>query len=526
VNLIHILRVVMPKKPNILVIWGDDIGTTNLSCYSHGIMGYQTPNIDRLAKEGMMFTDAYVEQSCTAGRASFITGQSGYRTGLTKVGIPAAKQGLKAEDATIAELLKPLGYATGQFGKNHLGDRNEYLPTAHGFDEFFGNLYHLNCEEEPELPDYPKDPRFREQFGPRGVLHCWATEKDDATEQARWGRVGKQKIEDTGPLTKKRMETCDDEFAAAAKNFIERQHESGTPFFCWLNFTHMHLKTHTKPSSIGQAGPDQSPYHDTMVDHDKNVGEVLNYLDQLGIADNTLIMYSTDNGPHMNSWPDGAMTPFRSEKDTNWEGAFRVPMLVRWPGKIPAGSISNEIIQHHDWLPTFLAIAGEPDIVEKCKKGHQAGNKRFTVHLDGYNLVPYLTGKEKKSPRNGFVYFDDDGNLVALRYGNWKIVFLEQRCEGTLRIWAEPFTVLRFPKVFNLRTDPFERADITSNTYYSWIIDHVPQINAGMALVTPFLESFKEFPPRQKAASFTIDQALDKMATAGSGPSGPIAKGA
>jgi arylsulfatase A-like enzyme len=412
VNLIHILRVVMPKKPNILVIWGDDIGTTNLSCYSHGIMGYQTPNIDRLAKEGMMFTDAYVEQSCTAGRASFITGQSGYRTGLTKVGIPAAKQGLKAEDATIAELLKPLGYATGQFGKNHLGDRNEYLPTAHGFDEFFGNLYHLNCEEEPELPDYPKDPRFREQFGPRGVLHCWATEKDDATEQPRWGRVGKQKIEDTGPLTKKRMETCDDEFAAAAKNFIERQHESGTPFFCWLNFTHMHLKTHTKPSSIGQAGPDQSPYHDTMVDHDKNVGEVLNYLDQLGIADNTLIMYSTDNGPHMNSWPDGAMTPFRSEKDTNWEGAFRVPMLVRWPGKIPAGSISNEIIQHHDWLPTFLAIAGEPDIVEKCKKGHQAGNKRFTVHLDGYNLVPYLTGKEKKSPRNGFVYFDDDGNLA------------------------------------------------------------------------------------------------------------------
>jgi arylsulfatase A-like enzyme len=401
VNLIHILRVVMPKKPNILVIWGDDIGTTNLSCYSHGIMGYQTPNIDRLAKEGMMFTDAYGEQSCTAGRASFITGQSGYRTGLTKVGIPAAKQGLKAEDATIAELLKPLGYATGQFGKNHLGDRNEYLPTAHGFDEFFGNLYHLNCEEEPELPDYPKDPRFREQFGPRGVLHCWATEKDDATEQPRWGPVGKQKIEDTGPLTKKRMETCDDEFAAAAKNFIERQHESGTPFFCWLNFTHMHLKTHTKPSSIGQAGPDQSPYHDTMVDHDKNVGEVLDYLDQLGIADNTLVMYSTDNGPHMNSWPDGAMTPFRSEKDTNWEGAFRVPMLVRWPGKIPAGSISNEIIQHHDWLPTFLAMAGEPDIVEKCKKGHQAGNKRFTVHLDGFNLAPYLTGRKRRAHGTG-----------------------------------------------------------------------------------------------------------------------------
>jgi arylsulfatase A-like enzyme len=514
----------MPKKPNILVIWGDDIGTTNLSCYSHGLMGYHTPNIDRLAKEGMMFTDAYGEQSCTAGRASFITGQSGYRTGLTKVGIPAAKQGLKAEDATIAELLKPLGYATGQFGKNHLGDRNEYLPTAHGFDEFFGNLYHLNCEEEPELPDYPKNPKFREQFGPRGVLHCWATDKDDATEQPRWGRVGRQKIEDTGPLTKKRMETCDDDFVAAAKDFIGRQNQSGTPFFCWLNTTHMHLKTHTKPSSIGQAGPDQSPYHDTMVDHDKNVGEILDYLDQLGIADNTFVMYSTDNGPHMNSWPDGAMTPFRSEKDTNWEGAFRVPLLARWPGKIPAGSISNEIVQHHDWLPTFLAMAGEPDIVEKCKKGHQAGDKNFKVHLDGYNLVPYLTGKEKKSPRNGFVYFDDDGNLVAVRYDNWKIIFLEQRCEGTMRIWAEPFTVLRVPKVFNLRTDPFERADITSNSYYSWLIDHVPQINAGMALVTPFLESFKEFPPRQKAASFTIDQALDKMATAGTGPSGAVTK--
>jgi arylsulfatase A-like enzyme len=512
------------KKPNILVIWGDDIGTTNLSCYSHGLMGYHTPNIDRLAKEGMMFTDAYGEQSCTAGRASFITGQSGFRTGLTKVGIPAAKQGLQKEDATIAELLKPQGYATGQFGKNHLGDRNEFLPTVHGFDEFFGNLYHLNAEEEPELPDYPKDPRFRAAFGPRGVLHCYATDKDNTTDEPRWGKVGKQKIEDTGGLTKKRMETCDDEFVAAAKDFIGRQHKAGTPFFCWLNTTHMHLKTHTKPTSLGQAGPDQSPYHDTMIDHDKNVGEVLDYLDEIGIADNTLVMYSTDNGPHMNTWPDGAMTPFRSEKDTNWEGAFRVPLLVRWPGKIAAGSVSNEIVQHHDWLPTFLAMAGDPDIVEKCKKGHDAAGKHFKIHLDGYNLVPYLTGKEKKSPRPGFVYFDDDGNLVALRYGNWKIVFMEQRLEGTMQIWAEPFVVLRMPKLYNLRTDPFERADKTSNSYWSWFIDHVPQINVGMALIQPFLDSFKEFPPRQKAASFTLDHALDKMATAGSGPSGAITK--
>jgi arylsulfatase A-like enzyme len=507
-------------KPNILVIWGDDIGISNLSCYSHGMMGYRTPNIDRLAKEGMMFTDSYGEQSCTAGRASFITGQSGYRTGLTKVGVPGSPVGLQAEDATIAELLKPLGYATGQFGKNHLGDLNEYLPTVHGFDEFFGNLYHLNAEEEPELPDWPskKDfPKFNEKFAPRGVLHCWATDKDDPTEHPRWGRVGKQKIEDTGPLTKKRMETCDDEFVAAASDFIKRQHKAGKPFFVWLNTTHMHLRTHTKPSSLGQSGRWQSPYHDTMIDHDKNVGEVLDLLDKLGIADNTFVVYSTDNGPHMNTWPDGAMTPFRSEKDTNWEGAFRVPQLVRWPSKIAAGVISNEIVQHHDWLPTFLAMAGEPNIVEKCKKGHKAGDKTFRVHIDGYNLLPYLTGKEKKSPRQGLVYFDDDGNLVALRFDNWKVVFLEQRCEGTLRIWAEPFTTLRVPKLYNLRTDPYERADVTSNTYYDWFLNHDFIALAATAVVTQFLETFKEFPPRQKSASFTIDQALEKMTAAATG---------
>jgi arylsulfatase A-like enzyme len=507
-------------KPNILVIWGDDIGITNLSCYSHGLMGYRTPNIDRLANEGMMFTDSYGEQSCTAGRAAFITGQSVFRTGLSKVGIPASPVGIQAEDPTMAELLKPLGYATGQFGKNHFGDLNKFLPTVHGFDEFFGNLYHLNAEEEPEMPDYPnpKDfPNFRDRFGPRGVLHCWATDKDDPTEQPRWGRVGKQKIEDTGPLTKKRMETCDDEFAAAAIDFIKRQHEAGKPFFVWFNTTHMHLFTHTKPSSLGQAGRWQSPYHDTMIDHDKNVGELLNLLDELGIAENTIVMYSTDNGPHMNTWPDGAMTPFRSEKNTNWEGAFRVPLLVRWPDKIAAGSASNEIVQHHDWLPTFLAAAGEPDIVEECKKGHKAGDKTFKVHIDGYNLLPYLMGKDKKGPRQGFMYFSDDGDLVAMRFDNWKIVFMEQRCPGTMQVWAEPFTVLRVPKLFNLRTDPFERADITSNTYYDWFLYHDYVVFAAQAIVTEFLATFKEFPPRQKAASFTIDQALEKMSEVVSG---------
>ena len=510
----------MNRKPNILVIWGDDIGMTNLSCYSHGVMGYRTPNIDRIAKEGVLFTDAYGEQSCTAGRASFITGQSGFRTGLTKVGVPGASVGLKAEDPTIAELLKPLGYATGQFGKNHLGDRNEYLPTVHGFDEFFGNLYHLNAEEEPEMYDYPsaKDfPHFRERFGPRGVLHCWATVNDDSTEQPRFGRVGKQRIEDTGPLTKKRMETCDDEFVSAAKDFILRQHEAGRPFFVWLNFTHMHLFTHTKPSSLGQAGRWQSPYHDTMIDHDKNVGEMLDLLDELGIAEDTFVLYSTDNGPHMNSWPDGAMTPFRSEKDTNWEGAFRVPLVARWPRKVKAGTVSNEIIQHHDWLPTFLAMAGEPDIVEKCKQGHQAGDRKFRVHIDGYNLLPFLTGKVNKSPRQGLIYFDDDGNLVGLRYDNWKCVFMEQRRAGTLAIWGEPFVALRLPKLFNLRTDPYERADITSNSYYDWLLHHGYIILAAQTIAMEFAKTFKDFPPRQKAASFTIDDALAKMTAAATG---------
>lgn len=502
------------KKPNILVIFGDDIGISNLSCYSDGVMGYRTPNIDRIAKEGMRFTDSYGEQSCTAGRSSFITGQSCFRTGLSKVGIPGAKLGLRFEDPTIADLLKGQGYATGQFGKNHLGDRNEFLPTVHGFDEFFGNLYHLNAEEDPETANYPdskKYPKFKQQFGPRGVLRTWATDKDDPTEEPRFGRVGKQKIQDTGPLTKKRMETCDDEFTEAAIEWITRKEKEGQPWFCWMNTTHMHLRTHTKPESLKQAGQWQSPYHDTMIDHDKNVGQLLQALDDLGIAEDTLVLYSTDNGPHMNTWPDSGMTPFRSEKNTNWEGAFRVPLVVRWPGKIPAGVVSNEIIQHHDWLPTFLAMAGEDKVVDKCLKGFKAGEKNFKVHLDGFNLLPYLIGKEEKSPRKGFIYFSDDGDLVAVRFDNWKVVFMEQRAQGTLEIWAEPFTPLRLPKLFNLRTDPYERADITSNTYWDWVMENACIVLAATAIVQPFLDSFSEFPPRQKAASFTIDQAMEKM---------------
>jgi arylsulfatase A-like enzyme len=508
------------KKPNILVIWGDDIGISNLSCYSHGLMGYQTPNIDRLAKEGMMCIDSYGEQSCTAGRSSFITGQSVYRTGLSKVGIPGAPIGMNEQLVTIAACLKNQGYATGQFGKNHLGDLNKHLPTNHGFDEFFGNLYHLNAEEEPEMYDYftEKDfPEFRKTVTPRGVLKCWATDKDDPTVQERWGRVGKQRIEDTGPLTKKRMETCDDEFAAAAKDFIKRQADADKPFFIWLNFTHMHLFTHTKPSSLGQAGRWQSPYHDTMIDHDKNVGDVLNYLDELGIAENTFVIYSTDNGPHRNSWPDGGMTPFRSEKDTNWEGAFRIPLLVRWPGKIKAGTISTQIIQHHDWLPTFLAMAGDPDVVEKLKKGYDTIGRTYKNHIDGYNLVPYLTGQEKESPRKLFVYLSDDGDVLALRYDNWKVQFMEQRCKGTLQVWAEPFTKLRLPKIFNLRTDPYEFADVTSNTYYDWFIYHDYIVYGAMAIANMWAATFKDFPPVQKPNSFTIDDALKMLSSAATG---------
>ena len=496
------------KKPNFLMIFGDDIGQSNLSVFTKGMMGYRTPNIDRIAEEGVLFTDAYAEQSCTAGRASFITGQCGLRTGLTKVGLPGAALGMRAEDPTIAELLKPLGYATGQFGKNHLGDRDEHLPTMHGFDEFFGNLYHLNAEEEPELRDYPPEkdfPDFRKKFGPRGVLHTWADGK------------GGQKIENTGPLTRKRMETVDEEFLAAAKTFIKKQVAAGTPFFVWFNTTHMHFRTHAKPSSLGQSGRWQSEYHDVMIDHDKHIGEILDLLDELKIADNTMVMYTTDNGPHMNSWPDGGQTPFRNEKNSNWEGAFRVPAFARFPGRIKAGSVSNEIVSHLDWLPTILAAAGEPHIKEKLLKGHKAGEKTFKVHLDGHNLLPLLTGKEKTNPRKGFLYFTDDGDLACMRFDNWKMVFLEQRARGTLQIWAEPLTPLRIPKIFNLRTDPYEHADITSNTYWDWVLDHAFLLIPAQTLVAEFMETLRDFPPRQKAASFTVSDAAAKMNVGASG---------
>ena len=492
-------------KPNIVVIWGDDIGITNLSCYSDGLMGYRTPNIDRIADEGVRFTDSYGEQSCTAGRAAFITGQSVYRTGLCKVGFPGAETGISTEDPTIAEMLKPLGYATGQYGKNHFGDRDEHLPTMHGFDEFFGNLYHLNAEEEPEHPDYPdpeRFPNFRERFGPRGVLRC--TANGDGT----------QSIEDTGPLTKKRMETIDDEIVDGAIDFIQRKHTEETPFFLWVNTTHMHFRTHPKPESIGQAGPWQSTYHDTMVDHDRAVGRVLDLLDELGIADDTIVIYSTDNGPHTNTWPDGATTPFRSEKNTNWEGAFRVPQLIRWPGRIEAGRVANGIVSHLDWLPTLLSAAGDPDVKQKLLTGHEAGGTTFRVHLDGYDLMPYLTGDVQESPRTEFFYFSDDGDMVALRYDNWKLVFMEQRVAGTLQVWFEPFIPLRAPKLFNLRTDPFERADTTSNTYWDWFIDRAFVAVPVQHMVAEFLGTFLEYPPRMKAPSFTIDQVQAKLEAA------------
>ena len=489
------------KKPNIVIIWGDDIGQSNVSTYSKGMMGYKTPNIDRVANEGVIFTDYYAEQSCTAGRSAFITGQSVFRTGLSKVGLPGADVGLSKDDVTIAELLKAQGYATGQFGKNHLGDKDEFLPTLHGFDEFYGNLYHLNAEEEPELPDYPKDPEFRKKFGPRGVLHSWANPD------------GSQKIEDTGPLTKKRMETIDDDTAARAAEFMEIQVKANKPLFLWVNFTHMHFRTHTKPESVGQSGRWQSYYHDAMIDHDKNVGTILDKIDTLGISDNTIVMYSTDNGPHMNSWPDGGMTPFRSEKNTNWEGAYRVPAMVRWPGHIKPNSVSNDIVSHLDCAPTLLAAAGVPDVKEKLLKGYKAGKKTYKVHLDGYNQLPYLTGQEPKSPREEFFYFSDDGDLTALRYDNWKVVFAQQRAAGTMLVWGEPFVKTRIPWLFNLRTDPYEKASITSNTYWDWYLDHVFLLTPAQKFVGAYLSTFKEFPPRQKAASFSIDQVLEQLQT-------------
>ena len=499
------------KKPNILVIWGDDIGTSNISAYSSGLMGYTTPNIDRVAKEGIRFLHYYGEQSCTAGRAAFITGQHGIRTGLTKVGFPSAPMGMSQLDPSIGGLLKNLGYATGQFGKNHVGDRNESLPTVNGFDEFFGNLYHLNAEEEPELPDYPKDPAYRARFGPRGVLKCKANDADDPTVDPRFGKIGKQTIQDTGALTRKRMETIDDETSAAAIDYMKRQQALGKPFFCWFNATRMHLRTHVKAANRGKYQHGKSEYIDGMIEHDKHVGALLSALDDLKIADNTIVVYSTDNGPHMNSWPDGAMTPFRSEKNTNWEGAFRVPCLVRWPGVIKPGTVTNELMSHNDWLPTFCSIAGEPDIVGKCEKGYTANGINYKVHLDGYDQSAFLrtvsgaveNDRGVKSARDRFFYSDDDGLLVGMRLGDYKYVFAEQRLQGTLGVWAEPFTKLRLQKIFNLFQDPYERADFTSNTYWDWILDHVPLAYGMIDEVVKFAATFKEFPPRSIPPSFS-----------------------
>ncbi|MBY0257051.1 arylsulfatase [Methylobacterium sp.] len=492
------------RPVNILVMFGDDIGQANVSAYTFGVMGYRTPHIDRIAREGMMFTDYYGEQSCTAGRSAFITGQSTLRTGLSKVGLPGATVGLQKEDPTLAELLKPLGYATGQFGKNHLGDRDEYLPTNHGFDEFFGNLYHLNAEEEPEQRAYPRDPAFRKKYGPRGVLRASA----DGT------------IEDTGPLTRKRMETIDDETSAAAMDFMERQVQANKPFFCWFNSTRMHFRTHVADSRRSAPGlTSRTEYADGMAEHDGHIGQLLQKLDALGIANDTVVLYTTDNGPHLNSWPDSAMTPFRNEKNSNWEGAFRVPCVIRWPGRIAAGSVSNEIVSALDWLPTLMAAVGDSEITEKLLKGHTAGARTFKVRLDGYNQLPYLMGQQDRGARKAFFYFNDDGDLVGMRYENWKVVFEEQRAPGTLRIWAEPFTRLRVPKLFDLRADPYERADITSNTYYDWLMSNVFVMVPAQAEVARFLDTFRDFPPRQRAASFSIDQILEKMRQAMDVPS-------
>jgi len=470
-------------KPNILIIWGDDIGPYNISAYNMGRMGYKTPNIDKIAADGIIFTDSYGDQSCTAGRAGFITGQHPLRTGLTKVGLPGAKEGMSDKDPTIATLLKSLGYATGQFGKNHLGDRDEHLPTNHGFDEFFGNLYHLNAEEEPEHPNYPKDPAFKQMFGPRGVIHSYSDGK----------------IEDTGPLTKKRMETVDEEFLGAALKFMDKTHRAGKPFFVWFNATRMHVWTRLKPESQGVTG--QGLYADGLVEHDGHVGQLLDKLDELGIADNTIVMYSTDNGAELALWPDGGYTPYRGEKNSSWEGGYRVPMMMRWPARIAAGQVSNEIIAMMDWMPTLMAAAGNDNIIAELKKGKRVGGKSYKVHLDGYNFLPYFLGKDEKGPRTEFIYTSDTGDIVAIRDGDYKMLFREQTAHG-FDVWRNPYKDLRLPKIFNLRMDPFERMDIEGAGYNRWAVDHLFLVAPAMYKVAKFKATFEEFPQRQKPGSF------------------------
>jgi arylsulfatase len=493
------------KKPNILVIWGDDIGTWNISHNNRGMMGYRTPNIDRIAKEGLAFTDYYGQQSCTAGRAAFLGGNVPVRTGMTKVGLPGAREGWQKTDVTIATVMKSLGYSTGQFGKNHQGDRDEHLPTMHGFDEFFGNLYHLNAEEEPENRDYPREmllpngKTFLEQYGPRGVLKCVAD-----------GRIS-QKIENTGPLTKKRMETIDEETLAAAKDFITRQNTAGKPFFCWWNATRMHFRTHVKEANRGISGQDD--YSDGMVEHDRHVGELLKLLDDLKLAEDTIVFYSTDNGPHYNTWPDAGTTPFRSEKNSNWEGAYRVPAFIRWPKKFPAGETLNGIVSHEDWLPTFAAAAGDDTIVERLRGGVDLNGRRFRNYIDGYNILPYLKGEVDKSPRREFIYVNDDGQIVAMRVDDWKAVFLENRGEA-FGVWREPFTELRVPLLFHLRRDPFERAQHNANTYNDWFLDRPFVVVPMQQIAGKFLMSMRNYPPSQSPGSFNLEK-IQKMIEAG-----------
>ena len=485
------------SKPNIVVIWGDDVGWFNISAYNNGMMGYRTPNIDRIANEGALYTDWYGEQSCTAGRSAFITGQSGYRTGNLKVGLPGAKEGLQARDVTLAQLLKAQGYATAQFGKNHLGDADETLPTAHGFDEFFGSLYHLNAEQEPENPDYFKDPELRKKFGTRGVIHTWAYPD------------GTQRIESTGPLNIERMKTIDDEVTAASLDYLEKRKEDGEPFFLWWNSTRMHIWTHLKDESEGVTG--LGVYPDGMVEHDNHVGQLLDKLEELGLDENTIVMYSTDNGAEKFTWPDGGTSPFRGEKNENWEGGYRVPTVIRWPGVIEPGTVNNDIFSHMDMLPTLMAAVGVPDIKEQLLKGTRVGKKKFKVHLDGYDVSDALAGNGP-SPRHEFFYFNDDGSLVALRYDQWKIVFAEQRSHG-FDVWQDPFVTLRLPKIFNLRTDPFEEADHIASDYDHWRADRLFLLVPAQQYVGNFLSTFKEFPPSQKVGSFSLDQVMEKLSS-------------
>ena len=497
------------KKPNILVMFGDDVGFWNVSAYNRGMMGYRTPNIDRIAKEGAIFTDHYAQQSCTAGRAAFITGQSPIRTGLLKVGLPGAKEGLSEKDPTIANVLKAQGYSTGQFGKNHLGDRNEFFPTVHGFDEFFGNFYHLNAEEEPENPDYPKDPQFKQNFGPRGVYHCYATAEVSALpDDPRFGKWGKQRCEDTGPLTKKRMENVDTEVADQAERFIRENSKAGKPWFTWFNTSRMHVWTHLKPESAGKTG--LGTYPDGMVEHDAHIGRMLNLLDELGVANNTIVVWTSDNGAEVMTWPDGGTTPFKGEKNTNWEGGYRVPLVMRWPGVIQPGTEINAITAHEDFLPTFAAAAGAGDVRSALLNGGAMGGVNYKVHLDGYDLAPLLKAPTMEGPRKEFFYWTDDGGLAGVRYMHWKIVFMEQRAEG-FEVWEEPLVTLRLPKIFNLRSDPFERAVEEGMGYKEWRFNHTFLMGPAQAYVGQWLQSFKDFPPRQKPGSFNLTEAMDKL---------------